>query len=39
MLDFRLSRKQLELQQKGRAFALKEILPVARYYDEKDVSG
>ena len=36
MLDFRLSPEQLELQQKARAFALKEILPVAWYYDAED---
>jgi acyl-CoA dehydrogenase len=36
MLDFTLSPEQIELQQKAREFALKEILPVAWYYDEKD---
>jgi acyl-CoA dehydrogenase len=36
MLNFNLSKKQLELQQKTREFALREILPVAWYYDEKD---
>ena len=36
MLNFRLTEAQLELQQKARAFALKEVLPVAWYYDEKD---
>lgn len=36
MLDFTLTPEQLSLQQKAREFALKEILPVAWYYDEKD---
>lgn len=36
MLNFRLSPQQLELQQKAREFALKEILPVAWHYDEID---
>ncbi|MGW8194634.1 MAG: acyl-CoA dehydrogenase family protein [Desulforhopalus sp.] len=36
MLNFRLTQDQLDLQQKARAFAQKEILPVAWYYDEKD---
>lgn len=36
MLNFNLSKKQLEIQKKTREFALKEILPVAWYYDEKD---
>ena len=36
MLNFSLTPDQLDLQQKARAFALKEILPVAWYYDEKD---
>lgn len=36
MLNFHLSRKQLDIQKKTREFALKEILPVAWYYDEKD---
>jgi acyl-CoA dehydrogenase len=36
MLNFDLSPKQLELQQKTREFALKEVLPVAWYYDQKD---
>ena len=36
MLNFNLSSKQLEIQQKAREFALKEVLPVAWYYDEKD---
>jgi hypothetical protein len=37
MLDFRLSPQQLKLQKKAREFALKEILPVAWYYDEIDL--
>lgn len=36
MLDFTLSPQQQELQQKARDFALKEVLPVAWYYDETD---
>jgi acyl-CoA dehydrogenase len=36
MLDFSLSPEQIELQKKAREFALKEILPVAWYYDEID---
>ena len=36
MLDFTLTEEQAELQQKARAFAMKEILPVAWYYDERD---
>jgi acyl-CoA dehydrogenase len=36
MLNFDLSPKQLEIQQKTREFALREVLPVAWYYDEKD---
>ncbi|MHA1168718.1 MAG: acyl-CoA dehydrogenase family protein [Candidatus Hodarchaeales archaeon] len=32
-LDFDLSDKQVELQQKAREFALKEIIPVSRKYD------
>jgi acyl-CoA dehydrogenase len=36
MLDFTLTPEQLALQQKARKFALKEVLPVAWYYDEKD---
>ena len=36
MLNFNLSKKQLDIQKKTREFALKEILPVAWYYDEKD---
>ena len=36
MLNFQLSPEQLKLQKKAREFALKEILPVAWYYDEID---
>jgi acyl-CoA dehydrogenase len=36
MLDFKLSPQQQKLQKKAREFALKEILPVAWYYDEID---
>lgn len=36
MLDFTLSKEQLDLQKKVREFAIKEILPAAWYYDEKD---
>jgi acyl-CoA dehydrogenase len=36
MLEFTLSQEQIALQQKARAFALKEILPVAWYYDAAD---
>ncbi len=36
MLDFTLTPEQLNLQQKAREFAKKEILPVAWYYDEID---
>lgn len=36
MLNFDLSPKQLEIQQKARDFAIKEVLPVAWYYDEKN---
>lgn len=36
MLDFTLTPAQIELQQKAREFAKKEILPVAWYYDEID---
>ena len=36
MLDFTLTPEQIELQQKAREFALKEVLPVAWHYDEKD---
>ena len=36
MLDFSLTEEQKNLRQKARDFALKEILPVAWYYDEQD---
>ena len=36
MLNFNLTPRQVELQQKAREFALKEVLPVAWYYDERD---
>ena len=36
MLDFTLTPEQLDLQQKAREFAKKEILPIAWYYDEID---
>ena len=36
MLNFELTPEQLDLQKKAREFALKEILPLAWYYDEKD---
>jgi acyl-CoA dehydrogenase len=36
MLNFKLTKAQKELQKKARQFAIKEILPVAWYYDEKD---
>jgi acyl-CoA dehydrogenase len=36
MLDFALSPEQVAIQQQARAFALKEILPVAAYYDESN---
>jgi acyl-CoA dehydrogenase len=36
MLNFDLSPKQLEVQQKAREFALKVVMPIAWYYDEKD---
>ena len=36
MLDFTLTPEQIELQQKAREFALKEVLPVAWHYDEMD---
>lgn len=36
MLNFNLSEDQLALQKKTREFAIKEILPVAWYYDEND---
>ncbi len=36
MLNFSLSPEQLELQKRAREFALKDVLPIAWYYDEKD---
>lgn len=36
MLDFRLTPEQLEIQKSAREFALREILPVAWYYDSVD---
>ncbi|MFP4255871.1 MAG: acyl-CoA dehydrogenase family protein [Desulfobacterales bacterium] len=36
MLDFDYSEKQQQLQQQAREFALKRVLPIAAYYDEKD---
>jgi len=36
MLNFELSDKQKQVQQKAREFALNKILPVAAYYDERD---
>ena len=36
MLNFNLSARQVELQQKARDFALKEVLPVAWRYDQLD---
>ena len=36
MLDFRLTPDQLEIQKSAREFALREILPVAWYYDSAD---
>ncbi|TXT64600.1 MAG: Acyl-CoA dehydrogenase [Promethearchaeota archaeon] len=35
-MDFTLTEKQKELQQKAREFAVEEVLPVARSYDEKN---
>ncbi len=37
MVDFTLTPNQLEWQKKAREFAQNEILPVAWYFDEKDV--
>jgi acyl-CoA dehydrogenase len=34
MVDFSLTNEQIELQRKAREFALKEIIPVARKYDD-----
>src|SRR5512143_2896741 len=36
MLGFQLTPEQVEIQKKAREFALKEILPVAWYYDAVD---
>jgi acyl-CoA dehydrogenase len=36
MLNFQLSSEQIALQQKAREFALKEVLPIAWYYDQLD---
>jgi acyl-CoA dehydrogenase len=36
MLNFELTPEQMDLQKKARDFALKEILPLAWYYDEND---
>jgi acyl-CoA dehydrogenase len=36
MLNFELTPEQIDLQKKARDFALKEILPLAWYYDEND---
>ncbi len=36
MLDFTLTQEQLQLKEQAREFALKHVLPVAAYYDEKD---
>jgi acyl-CoA dehydrogenase len=36
MLDFTLTQEQIRLQKKAREFTLREILPVAWYYDELD---
>jgi len=36
MLNFHLTQEQFDIQKKAREFAIKEVLPVAWYYDEKD---
>jgi acyl-CoA dehydrogenase len=36
MLNFTLSPEQLELQKRAREFALKEVLPIAWHYEEKN---
>lgn len=36
MIDFTLSKEQIDLQNRAREFALNEILPVANYFDEID---
>src|SRR5512137_461779 len=35
-MDFSITPEQMKLQQKARDFALKEILPVTRFFDEHD---
>ncbi|MHA1372202.1 MAG: acyl-CoA dehydrogenase family protein [Promethearchaeota archaeon] len=35
-MDFSLTKEHLKLQEKARKFALEEILPVVRYFDEHD---
>lgn len=36
MLNFHLSQEQLDIQKRARQFALKEVLPVAWYYDREN---
>ena len=36
MLNFHLTQEQLKIQEHAREFAIKEVLPVAWYYDEQD---
>lgn len=36
MLDYTLTEDQIKFQQKARDFAIKEVLPIAWYYDDKD---
>ncbi len=36
MLNFNITPEQLEIQNRAREFALKEVLPASWYYDEKD---
>jgi len=36
MIDFSLTEEQLALQKKAREFAIREVLPVARKYDEEE---
>jgi len=36
MLNFRLNKSQIRLQEKARAFALETVLPHAWYYDARD---
>ena len=38
MVNFNLTDEQIEVRNKARGFALKEVLPLAWYYDEKDES-